>query len=74
MSESKVRASASVQVTVEVKADSVWGSDCTLAQVHQQARDDIEMQLRQVQDALRQGNMRVTSIGPVKTIITREER
>lgn len=74
MSESKVRASASVQVTVEVKADGAWGSDCTLAQVHQQARDDIEMQLRQVQDALRQGNMRVTSIGPVKTIITREER
>jgi hypothetical protein len=55
MSESKVQASASVQVTVEVRAD-------------------IEGQLRQVQDALRQGNMRVTSIGPVKTIITREER
>lgn len=74
MSESKVRASASVQVTVEVKADSVWGGDCTLDQVHKQARDDIETQLRQVQDALREGNIRVTSIGPVKTIITREEQ
>jgi hypothetical protein len=74
MSESKVRASASVQVTVEVKADSVWGGDCKLDQVHKQARDDIEGQLRRVQDALREGNMRVTSIGPVKTIITREER
>jgi hypothetical protein len=74
MSESKVRASASVQVTVEVKADSVWGGDCKLDQVHQQARDDIEGQLRRVQDALREGNIRVTSIGPVKKIITREER
>jgi hypothetical protein len=52
----------------------VWGGDCKLDQVHQQARDDIEGQLRRVQDALREGNMRVTSIGPVKTIITREER
>lgn len=73
MSESKVRASASVQVTVEVQADGAWGSDCTLAQVHKQAKEDIEGQLRRVQEALRQGNMRVASIGPVKTIITREE-
>lgn len=74
MAETRVRATANVQVVVQIEAEGVWGDSCTLAQVHKQAKEDVEGQLRRVQEAMRNSNMRLINVGPVKTIITYEER
>lgn len=42
--EKKIRATARVQVTVEVDA-SAWGDDCTIGQLYKQAAEDAKAKL-----------------------------
>lgn len=41
----KVKTLARVLVLLEVQVNSTWGEDCTVKQVHKQARDDSLLQI-----------------------------
>lgn len=44
----KTKGSARVILTVEVPLHGSWGSDCTLSQVHKQAKDEALGYIRQL--------------------------
>jgi hypothetical protein len=43
----RIQAKAKVKVTLEIKIDSTWGSDCTISQVHKQATDSALLLINQ---------------------------
>jgi hypothetical protein len=43
----KPRATVRVRLTIEMDAAGVWGADCSIGQVHRQARETVENALRQ---------------------------
>jgi len=48
-SEMKIRAKAKVRVMLEIPVSGGgWGSDCTIDQVHKQAKEDVLEQLNRV--------------------------
>lgn len=69
----KVWASAVIEVTLEVPANSSWGGDCELKQIHSQAREET---LNGLLTTLRVKYPGVKVVGRpvVKAILTREQR
>lgn len=69
----RVSASAVIQITLEVPANSSWGGDCDLKQIHAQASDET---LNGVLTTLRVKFPRVRVVGKpvVTTVLTREKR
>lgn len=65
-----VGATAIVTLTVEVRANGSWGTDCSVAQVHRQAAESAIGYLNNL--ARIQGSGRLTIVGKpeVKTVIT----
>ena len=65
-----VGATATVNLTVEVKVESSWGPDCSIAQVHHQAAEAARGALRNaVASSPAQGRIRVIGQPEVKTVI-----
>lgn len=65
----KVRASATVIMTVEIAADGAWGTDCLLEQVHSQAAKSAIGKIRR---AVGQLGWRLIGDPKVKSVITEE--
>lgn len=69
-----VGASAIVTVTVEVRANSSWGPDCSVSQVHRQAAEEA---VNSVRNALRHAGysdrMKVVGDPEIKTVIVERE-
>lgn len=67
----KVRARATVQVTVEVDgAGGCWGGDCSIAQLHKQAREGAINELRNAFKDLR--NLRIVGEPVVTGVLTNQ--
>lgn len=74
MSRPRVGATARVAVTIEIACPSTWGNDCSLEQVHKQAKNDalgILGRLRRGEEA-----MPLTFVRPmeVTTVIVSEAK
>lgn len=65
-----VGASAVVTLTIEVRAQSSWGKDCSLAQVHRQAAEETSNYVRTLARAAGNGRIKIVGEPEVKTIIT----
>jgi len=46
--EKKTKATAQVRITIEMDADGNWGADCTIKQIHDQARRECLQRLRNI--------------------------
>lgn len=68
-----VRASAVIEIVLEVPASSSWGGDCELKQIHAQAAEET---LNGVLTTLRVRYplVRVVSKPVVRTVLTRQKR
>jgi hypothetical protein len=72
MSEKRITAKAIIRVTVEIRADSLWGADTTIDQIHRQALDDVLGKIRNGQNVT--AEMKLVSEPQVISIITEEKR
>jgi hypothetical protein len=69
----KVIASARVRVTLDIQLTERWGTDCPLAQVHEQAKDTVLGMLRNNRiSALQRADIVGTPY--VEAILTEEDR
>lgn len=74
MSELKVGATATVTLTVEVKVESSWGTNCTIAQVHSQAAEAARGALRNaVAGSPAASRIKVIGEPEVRTVITERQ-
>ena len=56
-------ASARVQIVVEIDAKSTWSNDTTVAQIDQQALDDIASSIGHVFKLAREANIKMRLVG-----------
>ena len=71
MAEKRVR--ATVRVTMDVEADSVWGSDTTWEQIYKQAEDGVCGLLTNGNElALKNLNRRIKNLQVVQVVVSPE--
>lgn len=70
----KQRVKAVVRVTVDIEDDSVWGDDCTFAQIAKQAEDGVRGLLTSGNElALKGLNRRIRSLEFVEVRVVKED-
>lgn len=69
-----ISASASVVVTLKIKADSRWGPECSMDQIHQQAKDSVNEKLFRMSQAVKGTDIKIVKWDDIKTVSTEEDR
>lgn len=67
----KASAWAYVEITLKVEVKSAWGADCTVAQVHKQAKDEV---LGRITALAEKGQLAGAIHGPMKVTAVMAER
>lgn len=71
-----MKAKAIVTLTLEIEADSVWGPDCTVAQVMKQSKDDVLHIINSessLAERIARGQVRLATRGQITRVIITEE-
>ena len=66
----RISASASVVVTLRIKADSRWGPECSMDQIHQQAKEDVRHKLNRMAEAVKGTDIMIVKWDDIETIST----
>lgn len=66
----RISASASVVVTLKIKADSRWGPECSMEQIHNQAKEDVQRKLELMAEAVKGTDIRIVKWDDILTIST----
>ena len=66
----RISASASVVVTLRIKSGSSWGPECSMSQIHQQAKEDVQRKLELMAEAVKGTDIRIVKWNDIETIST----
>lgn len=66
----RISASASVVVTLRIKADSCWGPECSMDQIHRQAKESVQHKLERMAEALKGTDIKIVKWDDIETIST----
>lgn len=66
----QISASASVVVTLRIKSDSRWGPECSMDQIHKQAKDDVRHKLERMAEAVRGSDIKIVRWDDIETVST----
>jgi hypothetical protein len=70
----RVVASAEVVVTLKIAADGLWGPECSLDQIHRQAKDSVNEKLFRMAQAVKGTDIKIVKWDDIKTVSTEEDR
>jgi hypothetical protein len=70
----RVVASAEVVVTLRISADGRWGAECSLDQIHKQAKDSVNEKLFRMSQAVKGTDIKIVKWDDIKTVSTEEDR
>jgi len=66
----RISASASVVVTLRIKADGIWGSELSMEKIHQQAKESVLHKLERMAEAVKGTDIRIVKWEDIETIST----
>lgn len=66
----RVVASAEVVVTLRISADGRWGPECSLDQIHKQAKEDVRNKLERMAEAVRGSDIKIVRWDNIETVST----
>ena len=66
----RISASASVVVTLRIKSGSSWGQECSMEQIHKQAKEDVQRKLELMAEAVKGTDIRIVKWDDIETIST----
>ena len=66
----RISASASVVVTLRIKADSRWGPECSMDQIHRQAKESVLHKLERMAEAVKGTDIKIVKWDDIETIST----
>ncbi len=66
----RISASASVVVTLRIKADSRWGPECSMEQIHKQAKESVRHTLERMAEAVKGTDIMIVKWDDIETIST----
>lgn len=66
----RISASASVVVTLRIASGSCWGPECSMEQIHQQAKEDVQRKLELMAEAVKGTDIRIVKWDDISTIST----
>jgi hypothetical protein len=66
----RVVASAEVVVTLRISADGRWGPECSLDQIHKQAKEDVRNKLERMAEAVRGSDIKIVRWDDIETVST----
>jgi len=66
----RISASASVVVTLRIKSDSCWGPECSMDQIHKQAKEDVRNKLERMAEAVRGSDIKIVRWDDIETVST----
>jgi len=70
MAYDKISASAEVVVTIKIAADGRWGPECSLDQIHRQAKDSVNEKLFRMAQAVKGTDIKIVKWDDIKTVST----
>ena len=70
MAYDKISASAEVIVTLRISADGRWGPECSLDQIHKQAKDSVNEKLFRMAQAVKGTDIKIVKWDDIKTVST----
>lgn len=66
----RVVASAEVVVTLRISADGRWDPECSLDQIHRQAKEDVRNKLERMAEAVRGSDIKIVRWDDIETVST----
>jgi hypothetical protein len=70
MAYDKISASAEVVVTLKIAADGRWGPECSMEQIHSQAKDNVLGKLGKMAEAVKGTDIKIIRWDDIKTMST----
>lgn len=70
MAYNEISASAEVIVTLRISADGRWGPECSMEQIHRQAKESVLHKLNQMANAVKGTDLKVIRWEDIKTVST----
>jgi len=70
MAYDKISASAEVVVTLKIAADGRWGPECSMEQIHKQAKDSVLGKLGKMAEAVKGTDIKIIRWDDIKTVST----
>lgn len=66
----RISASASVVVTLRIKSGSSWGQECSMEQIHKQAKESVRNTLERMAEAVKGTEIQIVKWDDIETIST----
>jgi len=70
MAYDRISASAEVVVTLKIAADGRWGPECSMEQIHSQAKDNVLGKLGKMAEAVKGTDIKIIRWDDIKTVST----
>jgi len=70
MAYNSISASAEVVVTLKIAADGRWGPECSMEQIHNQAKESVLHKLNKMAEAVKGTDVKIIRWDDIKTIST----
>jgi len=70
MAYDKISASAEVVVTIKIGADGRWGPECSMEQIHSQAKENVLGKLGKMAEAVKGTDIKIIRWDDIKTVST----